>query len=60
MEKVTKYWKGIAGFFGGAAYPIVAPLVQGDWPDASDWRMALGTAIAAAFFVVIAPKNTPA
>ena len=57
MQKLAKYWKAVAAFFGGAIVPIVAPLTQGDWPDAPDYRMALGLALSAAFFVGMAPKN---
>jgi hypothetical protein len=57
MPTLTRYWKSIAAFFGGAVVPIVAPLTQGDWPDGADYRMALGLAISAAFFVAVAPKN---
>lgn len=57
ITRLTKYWKAVAAFFSGAIVPIVAPLTQGDWPDGTDYRMALGLAISAAFFVAIAPKN---
>lgn len=60
MKKLTEYWKAIAAFFGGALVPIVAPLTQGDWPTAPDYRMALGLALSAAFFVYVAPANQPA
>lgn len=60
MQKLTEYWKAIAAFFSGAIVPIVAPLTQGDWPTAADYRMALGLALSAAFFVALAPANKPA
>lgn len=60
MQKLTEYWKAIAAFFSGAIVPIVAPLTQGDWPNAADYRMALGLALSAAFFVALAPANKPA
>jgi hypothetical protein len=57
LNDLAAYWKAIAGFFGGALVPIIAPLTQGDWPDAADYRMALGLALSVAFFVGLAPKN---
>lgn len=57
MQKITRYWKSIAAFFGGAVVPVVAPLTQGNWPDGADYRMALGLAVSAAFFVAVSPKN---
>lgn len=57
IDKLTEYWKSIAAFFGGAVVPVIAPLTQGEWPDGTDWRMSLGLALSAAFFVAVAPAN---